>query len=51
MFIYVPYRMFNNYVQLLLIFHDIILHIHNAIATYAAETWGKVLLIVHITQI
>jgi len=41
MFIYVPYRMFNN-VQLVLVFHEIILHIHNthnAIATYAA--WRK----------
>ena len=37
------YRMFNN-VQLFLVFHEIIIHIHNvhnAIATSAAETWGK----------
>ena len=43
MFIYVSYRMFNN-VQLFLVFHEIIVHIHNvnnAIATYEAETWEK----------
>ena len=42
MFSYVPYRMFNK-VQLFLVFHDIILQIHNvhnAIPTYASETWG-----------
>ena len=53
MFIYEPHRMTNN-VQLFLVVHEIILHIHNnhnAIAIYVAETWGRVLMIAQITQI